>query len=86
MSKTPKPVGGPEEGLNRTLPRAVTILVGIGAAIFALIGLRQLDWLVGPVFLAMVIVVLVHPLHGWLRRHRVPAAPAMLLLLWRSMD
>ncbi len=81
MSKTPKPVGGPEEGLNRTLPRAVTILVGIGAAIFALIGLRQLDWLVGPVFLAMVIVVLVHPLHGWLRRHRVPAAPAMLLLL-----
>jgi len=59
----------------------VTVLVGVGAAIFALIGLRQLSWLVAPVFLAMVIVVLVHPLHGWLRRRHVPSAPALLLLL-----
>jgi predicted PurR-regulated permease PerM len=59
----------------------VTILVGVGAAIFALIGLRQLSWLVAPVFLAMVIVVLVHPLHGWLRLRHVPSAPALLLLL-----
>ena len=81
MSSTPKPVGNSDEALNRTLPRAVTILVGVGAAIFALIGLRQLSWLIGPVFLAMVIVILVHPLHGWLRRHRVPSAVALVLLL-----
>ena len=81
MSSTPKPVGGSEEALNRGLPRAVIILVGLGAAIFALIGLRQLSWLIGPVFLAMVIVILVHPLHGWLRRYHVPSAVALVLLL-----
>ena len=86
MSGTPKPVGGSEEALSRTLPRAVTILIGLGAAIFALIGLQQLGWLVGPVFLAMVIVILVHPLHGWLRRHHVPSAVALVLLLVSMRD
>lgn len=44
-------------------------------------GLRELGWLVGPAFLALVIVVLVHPLHTWLRSRRVPAALALLALL-----
>ncbi len=81
MSGESKPVGSSPEPLSRGLPRAVTILVGLAAAMFALIGLRQLSWLLGPVFLAMVIVILVHPLHGWLRRHHVPAAAALVLLL-----
>ena len=63
------------------LPRALNMLLG-GAAVFVIaFGLRELGWLVGPVFLALVIVLLVHPLHDWMRRRGVPAFLALLGLL-----
>jgi AI-2 transport protein TqsA len=55
-------------------------LVGVAAALVALLAARQLAWFLSPILLALVIVVLVHPLHGWLRR-RVPAAIALLGLV-----
>ena len=81
MSGPAEPAASREEPLSSTFPQAALVLVGAAAAIFALVGLRQLDWLVGPVFLALVMVLLVHPLHEWLRRHHVPAAAALLILL-----
>ena len=81
MSGPAEPAAGRESPLSSAFPRAATVLVGTAAAILALIGLRQLDWLVGPVFLALVLVLLVHPLHGWLRRHRIPTVAALLILL-----
>lgn len=62
------------------LPRALTILLGGAAAVVVAFGMRELGWLIGPAFLAIVIVVLVHPVHEWLR-HRVPAVVALLGLL-----
>lgn len=44
-------------------------------------GLRELSFLIGPVFLAAVIVLLVHPLHDRMRRRGVPKTAALLLLL-----
>ncbi len=62
------------------LPRALTILLGGAAGVIVAFGMRELGWLIGPAFLSMVIVVLVHPVHDWLRR-RVPAVVALLGLL-----
>ena len=63
------------------LPRALTILLGLAAAMVVILGARELAWLIGPVFLALVIVLLVHPLHTWLRHKRVPEGVALVVLL-----
>ncbi|HEY5979848.1 MAG TPA: AI-2E family transporter [Microlunatus sp.] len=63
------------------LPRALTILLGLAAAVVVIMGARELAWLIGPVFLALVIVLLVHPLHTWLRHKKVPEGVALVLLL-----
>jgi AI-2 transport protein TqsA len=64
-----------------SLPRALTILLGLAAAVVVIMGARELAWLIGPVFLALVIVLLVHPLHTWLRHKRVPEGLALVVLL-----
>lgn len=66
---------------GRPLPRALTILLGLAAATITVLGARELGWLIGPVFLALVIVLLVHPLHTWLRHRRVPEGVALVVLL-----
>jgi predicted PurR-regulated permease PerM len=63
------------------LPRALTILLGLAAATVVILGARELAWLIGPVFLALVIVLLVHPLHTWLRHKKVPEGLALVVLL-----
>jgi predicted PurR-regulated permease PerM len=63
------------------LPRALTILLGLAAAIVVILGARELAWLIGPVFLALVIVLLVHPLHTWLRHKNVLEGLALVVLL-----
>ncbi len=63
------------------LPRALTILLGLAAAVVVILGARELAWLIGPVFLALVIVLLVHPLHTWLRHKRLPEGLALVVLL-----
>ncbi len=63
------------------LPRGLTILLGMGAAVLAGMGLWFTGWLVGPVFLALTIVIVVSPLLGWLERHKVPAWLAMVLTI-----
>jgi predicted PurR-regulated permease PerM len=63
------------------LPRALTILLGLAAAMVVILGARELAWLIGPVFLALVIVLLVHPLHTWLRHKKVPEGLALVVLL-----
>lgn len=63
------------------LPRALTILLGLAAGVIVILGARELAWLIGPVFLALVIVLLVHPLHTRLRHKKVPEGIALMLLL-----
>jgi AI-2 transport protein TqsA len=63
------------------LPRGLSLLLGGAAALVIAFGLRELGWLFAPVFLALVIVLLVHPLHEWMRRKGVPAVLALLGLL-----
>jgi predicted PurR-regulated permease PerM len=57
----------------------------MAAATIAVAGLRAVAWLVAPVLLALVVVVALAPVQGWLRRLGVPrwlATTVLLLLVW----
>lgn len=62
----PVPVAPPP-----VLPGSVVTLLGLAAAVVVLAGLREAQAVAGPVLLALVIAVAVHPLQAWLRT-RVP--------------
>jgi AI-2 transport protein TqsA len=66
-----------------TLPRGFVILVGGASAVILAAGVQALAWLVGPVFLAFVIVIVISPVGHRLRDRGVPgwAATAALVLL-----
>ncbi|TFV93021.1 AI-2E family transporter [Blastococcus sp. CT_GayMR20] len=57
------------------------MLLGAGAAVLVLSGIRATAWLVGPVFLALIVVIALYPVQGWLRRHHWPAGIATLVLV-----
>lgn len=61
-------------------PRWLLVLMGTAAATITIAGMRGVAELLGPVFLALVLVVAVHPLRGWLERHKVPGWCATLLI------
>ena len=67
------------EGSGR--PFAITFLVGAAALTVALAGLRSVADIVGPVFLALVLTVTVHPIRRRLERTRMPEVIASLLML-----
>ena len=67
------------------IPRWLVLLVGAAAATVAVAGLRAVAWLVGPVLLALVVVVAMAPVQSWLRRHGAPrwvATTVLLVLVW----
>jgi AI-2 transport protein TqsA len=49
------------------------ILLGTAAAVIVVAGMRAAAWLIAPMFLAVVIVIVLSPVHNWLRRHGFPA-------------
>jgi AI-2 transport protein TqsA len=67
------------------LPRWLIVLVGLAAATVAVAGLRSVAWLIGPVFLALVVVIALSPVQTRLRRAGVPgwlATAVLLVLVW----
>jgi AI-2 transport protein TqsA len=68
---------GPLSGL----PRAVVLLVGGVSAVGIIAGMRAVAWLIGPVFLALIIVIAAHPVQRWLRGRGWPGWVATLALL-----
>jgi AI-2 transport protein TqsA len=63
------------------LPRSVVMLVGTAAAFLVLGGLYLTAWLVGPAFLALIIVIAVSPVQSWLRRRGWPGWLSTLILV-----
>ncbi|MEU8250424.1 AI-2E family transporter [Nonomuraea sp. NPDC048916] len=55
------------------MPRALIVLLGIASAVIALFGLREVASILGPVILALVLVIAVAPVRDWLARHGAPA-------------
>ena len=69
-------------GLRRgALPRALVILIGAAAAVVVFAGIRATAWLIGPAFMALIVVIAVAPVHGWLRRHGWPGWATTLVLI-----
>ena len=69
---------GPRRG---ALPRALVILIGVAATVVVVAGIQATAWLIGPAFLALIVVIAVAPVHGWLRRHGWPGWATTLVLI-----
>jgi AI-2 transport protein TqsA len=70
------------------LPRALIILVGAASAVIVVAGVQAVAWLIGPAFMALIIVIAVAPVQGLLRRHNWPGwatTIAVLLLVYAIM-
>lgn len=63
------------------LPRPVTILVSLAAAFLVIAGLRDLSEIVGPVFLALVLVIATQPMRTVAERHGIPGWVASVTAL-----
>ena len=63
------------------LPRGLIILLGVAAALGAALGLREFSKILGPVFLALVLSIAVHPVRRFADRHRLPAWLGVILSL-----
>ena len=70
-----------EVGRGAALPRGVVVLVAIAAWVVVAAGIKTCAWLLGPVFLALVIVITVHPMHERLRRLGFPSWAATTVLV-----
>jgi AI-2 transport protein TqsA len=62
----------PEADRALPLPRGLLVLLSVAGAVVSVAGLRAASGIVGPAFLALMIVITIHPLLAWLQRHRVP--------------
>jgi predicted PurR-regulated permease PerM len=63
------------------IPRALIILLGAAAVVITVAGVRAVAWLVGPLVLALVVVIAVYPIKTWLVRKGWPAWAAVVSLL-----
>lgn len=70
-----------ETDQRRGVPRALAIVAVPAVALIVVLGMRELAWLIGPVMLALTIVILVHPVHRGLLRRGVPPVLALVGLL-----
>jgi AI-2 transport protein TqsA len=57
------------------------MLLGAGAAVLVLGGMRATAWLIGPMFLALIVVIAIYPVQAWLRRHNWPGWLTTLVLV-----
>jgi AI-2 transport protein TqsA len=62
-------------------PRGLTLLLGIAAAVIAVAGMRAAAWLIGPLLLALMIVIAAHPVQRWARRRGWPVWAATVMLI-----
>ena len=65
------------------LPRALIILIGAAALVVVVGGYSGNGMVIGPAFMALIIVIAVAPVQGWLRRHGWPGwATTAVVILW----
>jgi AI-2 transport protein TqsA len=63
------------------LPRGLVILLGAAATVVIFAGVQAAAWLIGPGFLALIVVIAVAPVQSWLRRHGWPGWATGLMVL-----
>jgi predicted PurR-regulated permease PerM len=68
-------------GDRPVLPRGLVIALGAASAVLILAGIRSVAWLIGPVFLALMIVIAIAPVQNALLRRGWPAWLSTLVLV-----
>src|ERR1700754_3597988 len=63
------------------IPRGLVVLLGIAAATVAGAGIRALGWLIGPIFLALTLVIVLSPIRRRMVRAGLPGWLATLALV-----
>ena len=81
VGAVPTPLANGAGSQRGALPRALVILLGAAAAVVVFAGIQATAWLIGPAFMALIIVIAVTPVHGWLRRHGWPGWATTLVLI-----
>jgi len=54
------------------LPRFITVIIGVAATLLVIVLLKQFSGVVGPVFLAVNLVIAAYPIFSWLRSKGTP--------------
>ena len=57
------------------------ILLGVAATVVVVAGIQAIAWLIGPAFMALIVVIAVAPVQGWLRRHGWPGWATSLVVV-----
>lgn len=70
-----------QTGPSWLLPRGLIVLLGLTGLVVTVTGIRAFSGIVGPVFLALMLTVAVHPLPEWLHRKGLPRWLSTLLAL-----
>ena len=83
MTEAASAVGRPADGTvtRNILPRGLIILLGLASLVVVLAGVRSIAWLVGPVFLALILVIALAPVQTWMRRRGWPGWLSTLVLI-----
>ena len=63
------------------LPRGLEVLLGAAAIVVVFVGVQAIAWLIGPAFLALIIVIAVAPLQRWLRTKGWPGWASTLVVV-----
>lgn len=66
---------------NPAIPRGLMILLGFAAAAITVGGIHTISDLLGPTFLALVLMITVFPIRAWLVGHRWPGWLASLITI-----
>jgi predicted PurR-regulated permease PerM len=66
---------------ERIHPRALSVLLGLAAFTVAMAGVKGISGILGPTFLALVLIITVYPVRAWLVRRGVPGVLASTVLL-----
>ncbi len=83
---TTDPAGGaaplrPQGAIGYGLPRGLIIVLGLAAGVIVAAGMHAVPDILGPVFLALVLVITVDPLRGMMIRRGAPRWLATLVLV-----
>ena len=68
----PQDVSGAAPDSQWSMPRGLIVILGLAALVVTVAGIQVAASIVGPIFLALMLTVAVHPLPEWLHRKGLP--------------
>ena len=82
MEQTPDTAAPAASAAPVALPRFVVIMLGVAATLAVLLLLHQFSGVVGPVFLAINLVIAAYPIHTWLHSKGTPGWLSATVMLF----